>query len=83
MSEKRKSVYHGSSAAQRKAVAKYKAEKVEEIRVSVPKGHKSIYKDAAAVRGLSLNQFAIDAMDEKIARSSLSDDPGSGRGVNQ
>lgn len=57
-----------TSDAQRRAVAKYHAEKVEDIKIRVPKGHKAMYKAAAAIRGLSLNQFAIDAMDEKMAR---------------
>lgn len=66
--EEKKSTYKGSSEAQRKAVAKYQAEKVEDIKIRVPKGQKDYYKDAAASIGQSLNQFAINAMDEKIDR---------------
>lgn len=58
--------YKGSSDAQRKAVAKYHAEKVEEIKIRVPKNNdnanKQYYKDAAARYDMSLNQFAIESM---------------------
>ncbi len=67
MSEK-KSTYKGSSEAQRKAVAKYHAEKVDNIQIRVPKGRKDYYKIYAASVGSSLNQFFIDAADEKIDR---------------
>lgn len=67
--EEKKSTYKGSSEAQRKAIAKYQSEKVEDIKIRVPKGRKDYYKDAAAAAGQSLNQFAIDAMDEKIERN--------------
>ena len=63
--------YKGSSDAQRRAVAAYKRDKVDIITVQVPKGRKDYYKAAATACGLSLNQFAVNAMDEKIARSGL------------
>ena len=53
---------------QRKASEKYLKEKVEDIRIRVPKGHKAKYAQAASDMGKSLNQFVIDAMDEKIER---------------
>lgn len=46
----------------------YLKEKVEDIKIRVPKGDKAKYKQAADDFGLSLNQFVIDAMDEKIER---------------
>ncbi|MDD5939727.1 MAG: antitoxin [Lachnospiraceae bacterium] len=58
-----------TTPAQRRANDKYHREKVEDIRIRVPKGRKDYYKDAATAAGKSLNQFAIDAMDEKIERS--------------
>ena len=64
--EEKKSTYKGSSDAMRKAIAKYQAEKVEDIKVRVPKGQKEYYKRASDLSGLSLNQFIINAMDEKI-----------------
>ena len=69
--EEKKSKYKGSSEAQRKAVAKYHAEKVDNIQIRVPKGRKEYYKSAADSSGLSLNQFTIDALDEKISRDNL------------
>ena len=54
--------------AQKKAAEKYLSEKVEDIRIRVPKGSKQRYKDAASAAGKSLNQFAVDALEEKIKR---------------
>lgn len=71
MSEEKKMTYKGSSEAQRKAVAKYQNEKVEDIKIHVPKGRKDQYKTAAGNAGISLNQFVIAAMDEKIERDQL------------
>ena len=62
MSEKRRE-------QQRKASEKYLKEKVEDIRIRVPIGHKAIYAQAASDLGISLNQFVVDAMNEKIERS--------------
>lgn len=67
----KKSTYRGSSDAQRRAVSKYHAEKVEDIKIRVPKGRKDYYKSAAAKSDMSLNQFAITSMDEKIDRDNL------------
>ena len=60
--------YKGSSDAIRKAVAKYQSEKVEQITLRVTKGKKAYYKKIADDAGLSLNQFIVNAMDEKIDR---------------
>lgn len=66
--EEKKSTYKGNTDARRKANKKYLTENVEDIKIRVPKGRKEYYKDAAASIGQSLNQFAINAMDEKINR---------------
>lgn len=50
--------------------AKYTKEHLDEIKLRVPKGRKAYYQEAAAAAGLSLNQFAAQAMDEKIERKS-------------
>ena len=50
----------------------YMKEKLDEFKIRIPKGRKTYYQDAAAAAGLSLNAFAIAAMDEKIDRDSLS-----------
>ena len=63
--EEKKSRY---SQAQNKATQKYVKEHLDEIKIRVPKGRKDYYKDAAASIGQSLNQFAVNAMDEKIDR---------------
>ena len=68
MPENKKSTYRGNTEAQKRAYKKYNAEKVEDIKLRVPKGKKAYYQEAAAAEGLSLNQFAISAMDEKIER---------------
>lgn len=69
--DEKKSKYKGVSDAQRKAIAKYQKETVEDIKIRVPKGRKEYYKNAAGTAGLSLNQFAIASMDEKIKRDKL------------
>ena len=63
--KKKKNTY---TEAQKKAILKYQAEKVEDIKIRVPKGKRVYYKDAAASIGMSLNQFAVTSMDEKIDR---------------
>ena len=71
MKDEKKSTYKGNTDARRRATAKYLTETVEEFKIRVPKGRKDYYKDAAATVGLSLNQFAVQAMDEKIDRDGL------------
>ena len=61
-----KSSYNGYTDARKKANATYLKEKVEDIRIRVPKGKKDYYKETAASMGLSLNQFVISAMDSFI-----------------
>lgn len=48
--------------ARRKASKKYLEEKVEDIRIRVPKGEKQRIRDYADKRGKSLNQFVTDAI---------------------
>lgn len=69
--EEKKSTYRGNTDAQRRASSKYLAESVESFSVRVPKGRKEHYQAAAAAAGLSLNQFVVDALDEKIERDQL------------
>lgn len=69
--EDKKSRY---TPAQNKATQKYVKEHLDEIKTRVPKGRKDYYKNAASAAGMSLNQFTITAMDEKIKRDSLSPD---------
>ena len=69
--QEKKSTYKGNTDAHRAGNARYLAEKVEDIKLRVPKGQKDYYKTAASAAGQSLNQFAISAMDEKISREHL------------
>lgn len=54
------------SEAQKKASVKY-LEKLDEVRIRAEKGAKSRWKNAAANRGKSLNQFVIDAVENEIS----------------
>ena len=56
------------SKAQQKAVAKYNAKAYDRIELKVPKGKKSVIKDAAQKRGESLNNYVNIAIDEKLER---------------
>lgn len=56
------------SEAQNKATQKYIRAHYDNIVLRVPKGKKEEYKDAAAAVGMSLNAFAVAAIDEKIER---------------
>ena len=54
------------SEAQKKASVKY-LEKLDEVRVRAEKGTKNRWKNAAASRGKSLNQFVVDAVEHEIS----------------
>ena len=59
-----------TSDAQRKAIAKWQKEKVEEIKFRVPLGKKAVIKAHAESRGESVNAFLLRAAEEAIARES-------------
>lgn len=52
--------------AQKKASMKYIQEKTDDIRIRVPKGTKERWKKAADDHNISLTQFVVAAVDEKI-----------------
>lgn len=54
--------------AQRKAIAKWQKEKVEEIKFRVPIGQKVIIQEHAKDQGESTNAFIYRAVTETIAR---------------
>ena len=54
--------------AQKKSADKYLKEKVEDIRIRVPKGQKQIIKDYAERQGKSLNQFIVDLINNEIRK---------------
>ena len=66
MPDEKKSTYTGQTDARRKASAKYLKESVEDIRIRVPKGQKSIIKEHAEKQGESMNQFVIRSITETI-----------------
>lgn len=55
------------SEAQRKAAAKY-LEKLDEIRIRMPKGRKDIIQAHAAAQGESVNGFINRAIDHEMER---------------
>ena len=54
--------------SQKKAAEKYLSEKVEDIRIRVPKGRKAEIRSHAEEQGESMNQFVIRAIDETMKR---------------
>lgn len=54
--------------AQKKASIKYLKEKTDSIQIRTQKGTKERWRDAAANRGKSLNQFIIDAVESEIEK---------------
>ena len=58
------------SEAQKKAIAKWQKEKMEEIKFRVPKGKKAVIKDYAEKCGESVNAFLLRAVDEAMERGS-------------
>lgn len=52
--------------AQKEATMKYLSEKTDDVRVRVPKGTKTRWKEAATAGGKSLQRFIIDAVEAAI-----------------
>ena len=57
------------SEAQKKASVKY-LEKLDEIRIRMPKGKKDDIKAAAAAVGESMNQYVVKAVDQRMEKES-------------
>ena len=55
------------SEAQKKASIKY-LEKLDEIRIRMPKGKKDDIKAAASTYGESMNQYIVSAIDQRMER---------------
>ena len=55
------------SEAQKKASIKY-LEKLDEIRIRMPKGKKDEIKTAASDAGESMNQYIVNAVDQRMER---------------
>lgn len=52
--------------AQRKASIRYMREKTDDIRIRAPKGTKERWKAAAEAAGVSLNQYVMRCVEERI-----------------
>ena len=50
--------------AQKRSAEKYLGEKVEDIRIRVPKGQKAVIKAYAEAQGKRVNQFIVDCINE-------------------
>ncbi len=57
-----------TSESQKKASTKYINEKLDEIKLRVPKGEKEIIKKHAAGCGESMNEFVLRAIRETMKR---------------
>lgn len=53
--------------AQKAASIKYLKEKTDDVRIRVPKGTKDVWRAAAEKKGVSLQQFVIDAVEAALA----------------
>jgi hypothetical protein len=56
--------------AQKRATINYLKESTDELKIRMPKGKKQEYREASEKANYaSLNQFVVDAIEEKISRS--------------
>ena len=62
--------YKGFTLARQKANDKYMSEKIDSISVYVPKGQKDIIKSAAASAGISMNQYIVEAINDRLQKES-------------
>lgn len=62
--------YKGFTLARQKANDKYMSEKIDSISVYVPKGQKEIIKSAAASAGISMNQYIVEAINDRLQKES-------------
>lgn len=54
------------SEAQKKATAKYMKNKLDDIKVRVPKGKREVYKAHAERQGKSLNALIIELLEKNM-----------------
>lgn len=54
------------SEAQKKATAKYMKNKLDDIKVRVPKGKREVYKAYAESKGKSLNALIIELLEKDM-----------------
>ena len=65
------------SEAQKKASVKY-LEKLDEVRIRMPKGRKDDIKAAAVAAGESMNQYIINAVEQRMERDHQQPKEGAG-----
>lgn len=70
------------SEAQKKASVKY-LEKLDEVRIRMPKGRKDIIKAHAEALGESVNGFINRAIDNQISQDRGKGSPGTGQGPSE
>lgn len=58
--------YKGFTPSRRKANDKYMTEKIDSLSIYVPKGQKELIKAAAKKKGLSMNQFVVEAINAAL-----------------
>ena len=54
--------------AQKRSAQKWDAANLDRMSVAAPQGTKERWKEAAADRGKSLNQFIVDAVESEISK---------------
>ncbi|MFP4976409.1 transcriptional regulator [Paenibacillus sp. CN-4] len=57
-----------TGTAATRAKNKYNAANYDRLYPYVPKGRKAVYEAAAAAAGMSLNDFVVTAIEEKLQR---------------
>ncbi len=60
-----------ASKAQQKAVSKYMKENYDVFQIRMPKGRKSTIQAHAEAQGESMNQYIINAVDQRMARDAV------------
>lgn len=55
-----------ASDAQKKALTKYRNEKIDRIEITVPAGRKEAYKNAATAAGMSLNAYIVQCIENAV-----------------
>ena len=59
--------YKGFTPSRKKANDKYMTEKIDSLSIYVPKGQKELIKNAARKKGLSMNQYVVDAINAALS----------------
>ena len=63
--------YNGYTEARKKANIKYLREKTDDIRLTLPKGTKDRWREAAELAGYSMTQYVKLAVEKQIAEDEM------------